>query len=73
MKQPLTCSQVLVEVARDAEAHAHVQTEVPIAIIDHAVATVTVLELFDHDGAQLGIDLRLEAHPAEDLKDASLL
>ena len=50
---------------RNAEAHAEVLADLSVAVVDHTVAALAVLELLDEDSAKFMINLHVESHSAE--------
>ena len=57
---------------RNAEAHAKVLADLTVAVVDHTVAALTVLELLNEDSAKLMVNLHVEPHTAKHRNDARL-
>ena len=60
------------EDVRDAKANSNIFAEVAAAVVNHALAALTVLDLLDEDRAKLGINLNVHTDAAEHLNDALL-
>ena len=57
---------------RNAEAHAEVLADLSVAVVDHTVAALAVLELLNEDSAKFMINLHVESHSAQHGNDACL-